>query len=187
MKITITGTPGSGKSTVSELIKNRLGQNHRIVDVGALRRQFAKDKGMTIEEFNEWSENNPSEGDEYFDNKIESFGKDNNDFIVVARLGFYFIPQSIKVFLYCNEKIAAERIFNQKSKENKRNELEVSSIEKQMKIIKERMESDSKRYKMLYDVDPYDKDNFDISIDTSEISQEESAELILKKIHEFKN
>jgi len=49
MIITISGLPGSGKTTVAKKLSKKL--NYEFISVGDLKGQFAKEKGMTIDEF----------------------------------------------------------------------------------------------------------------------------------------
>ena len=48
MIITISGTPGSGKSTVAKIIVETL--NAERIYVGGIRRELAREKGMTLQE-----------------------------------------------------------------------------------------------------------------------------------------
>src|SRR5258706_8033184 len=50
MLITISGVPGSGKTTVAKLLAERLGLPH--VYAGDLYRQEARRRGLTLEQFN---------------------------------------------------------------------------------------------------------------------------------------
>ena len=69
MKITISGTPGSGKSTIGKLVSKKL--KLKYYDVGNMRRKMAKDMGLTIQEFNKLGEKK-SFTDKEVDNKIKS-------------------------------------------------------------------------------------------------------------------
>ena len=51
MIVTISGTPGSGKSTVGKLIAKKLGLKH--YSIGNLMRSMAKEKGLTLGELGE--------------------------------------------------------------------------------------------------------------------------------------
>ena len=54
--ITISGTPGSGKSTVAEILEGKLGIKY--VYSGMLFRDLAKEHKMTLEEFGKFCEEN---------------------------------------------------------------------------------------------------------------------------------
>ena len=58
MLITISGVPGSGKTTVAKLLADRLGLPH--VYAGDLYRQEAKKRGLSLEAFNELCEKDHS-------------------------------------------------------------------------------------------------------------------------------
>ncbi|MFO8015868.1 MAG: AAA family ATPase, partial [Candidatus Woesearchaeota archaeon] len=48
MKITISGKPGSGKSTVARLVAERLGLNH--YSLGDMQREVAREKCISMAE-----------------------------------------------------------------------------------------------------------------------------------------
>lgn len=178
MKITISGMPGAGKTTVSEILADKL--NLDLVNIGNLRRKAAEEKNMSLEEFNNWSKNNPDEGDIYFDNYQKRYGKEKDNFVMESRLGAYFIPDSVKIYLDVDINIAAERIWN-----NKRKVEDYSNIEKLKKSLKERVINDKERYMSIYSFDPYNKDNYDIVLDTIGLSANQVAERIEKRLKDF--
>ena len=96
MQITVTGYPGSGNSTVAKLLAEKLGYKH--YSAGDFRRQLAKDRGMTLHELNKIGETE-SWTDIEADKISEKIGQEENNFVMDAKIGFHFIPQSIKVFL----------------------------------------------------------------------------------------
>lgn len=180
MIITFGGTPGSGKSTVAKIISEKL--NYPFFDVGKMRRVAAKEKNMTIEEFNNWSNENPKEGDIYFDEFVKEVVSKEKNAVVCGRMAYFVFKNSIKIYLAVNLEEGARRIFNETQKNNERNEEAVNSIDGQKKTIIQRMKNDTKRYLNLYNTDCYDKKNFDIVIDTSELSVEEVVQEIINKI-----
>lgn len=180
MILTIAGPPGSGKDTVAQILADDLG--YELVSMGNIRRIAAENKGMTIEEFNEWSSNNSLEGDEYFDESQKVIGRKKNNFIMVSRLGWHFIPHSVKIYVDVDERIGAKRIFEQKQHDNARNELQVLTIDDQEKLNKERVNNDIDRYNHLYKLNPYKKENYNVVIDSSNMSPGEVAKQILEQI-----
>jgi len=55
--ITISGTPGSGKSTVAKIIQKELDAER--IYVGGIRREIARKKGMTLQELNVYAQTHP--------------------------------------------------------------------------------------------------------------------------------
>ena len=64
--ITISGTPGSGKTTVARLLEKKLGLKH--IYLGMIFRELADKEKMTLEEFGKYCEENP-EIDNDLDNR----------------------------------------------------------------------------------------------------------------------
>lgn len=177
MKITISGMPGSGKTTVGEMLAGRLGLD--FLSVGDLRGKMAAERGMTIEELNKLGETEAWTDREVDDYQAE-YGRTHNNFIVEGRLAFYFIPDSIKIFLDVDLRAAAERVFADPRPDEARR----ASIEDEIQAMKERIESDKKRYLKYYGIDPYDRKNFDVFLDTTDIGIEEVAKRLLKMMRE---
>ncbi|MFA5133425.1 MAG: cytidylate kinase family protein [Patescibacteria group bacterium] len=175
MKITITGMPGSGKTSVGKELAKNLGLD--FFSIGDFRGKMAMDRGITIEELNrigeteDWTD---KEADDY----QKKYGETHENFIVEGRLAFYFIPDSIKIFLDVDLRKAAERVWRDPRPDEKKR----ASVEDEMQAIINRIESDKKRYLKYYGVDPHDKKQFDIVIDTTDISREETLEKLKEKI-----
>ena len=70
-----------------------------------------------------------------------------------------------------------------KNKES-RNEKRGGTIEQTRKTIQERIESDKYRYKKLYNINPYAKENYDLLIDTSRMKKEEVVKKIINILKE---
>jgi cytidylate kinase len=171
MILTVGGDPGSGKDTVVQRVLLQLkeqGIDYALLSMGNLRRDAAAKKGMTIEAFNEWSVANPDEGDRFFDTQLAEYGKAHDNFIAIARLGWYSIPHSLKVFVRVDPYVGAERIFNQKLKDNSRNESSVASVEEQMARNAARVAGDRKRYNQLYGIQDFtDPKHYDVILDST--------------------
>ena len=173
MIITISGKPGSGKSTIADILAKKFILKR--FSVGDFRRELAKQKGMTINELNELGEKE-SFTDEDADNWQINIGKTCDNFIIDGRLSYHFIPGSLKIFLDISSEMGAERIIKQK-RENER----FPDLKTAVKYWHQRVNSDKKRYKKYYNLDPYKLDNFDFILDSSDLSIEETAD----KISEF--
>jgi cytidylate kinase len=165
MIITISGVPGSGKTTVGKLVAERLGMP--FYSVGALRGKMALDRGITLDELNRIGEDDGTT-DASVDDYQKELGKTEDNFVIEGRLSWHFIPQSFKVFLDCDPHEAARRIFNARRTESGReDEPQYASEEEVAREIKVRIASDARRYRKYYDVDALDRSVYDLVLDTT--------------------
>jgi len=172
MIITISGSPGSGKSTVAKLVAKKLGLKH--YSTGDFMREMADERGANIIEFSKMAENDESI-DKALDERQEKLGREEDDFIIDARLAYHFIPDSIKIFLDVDPKVGAERVFRQHRKDEK-----AAAAAELQKEIKRRQDFEIKRYKKYYGIDHLDKKNYDLWIDTSRMTPERIVGEIIK-------
>lgn len=181
MIISLTGVPGSGKTTVRNLIAERLGLKR--YSMGDVFGKFAAEHGMTIGEFNNFAKTKP-EVDHQVDEYQTKLAENEDNFIIDSRLGWHFIPRSFKVFLDADPAEAARRIFtSQKAHPEARgDEPAYTSIDEVQKAIEDRLRVDGERYQTLYGVNYLDRGNYDLVIDTTHIPATEVAEHILSSL-----
>ena len=176
MIITIGGTPGSGKSTIGRMLATRL--NIPFFSMGDIRREFAKQHGITLAELNRLSETDP-ESDRLVDEFQAGLAQKHESFVVDSRLGWHFLPDSVKIFLKTDLRVAAKRIFDQQ-----RAEEQWDSIEHGVREMEAREASDKKRYATLYNIDHTDISNYDLIIDGTTMTPLEKLEVILLYLKE---
>ena len=179
MIITISGALGSGKSTVAKILVEKFNLKH--YSTGDFMREIAAKRGITLLELSKLAETDRSI-DKELDNYQIQLGKDEDNFIIDARLGWHFIPNSIKIFLDVTDEEAAKRIF----KEGRTDEKYNTDLNATLENIKNRRASEIKRYQDYYNLNYYDHNNYDLVVDTTEIPAEEVAEKIIKFIEEKK-
>lgn len=176
--ISLAGDLASGKGTVSKIIAERL--DYGIYKNGDYFRKLAKDMNMSVTDFNIYVKDHP-EIDRQIENSATEYAKENDNFIIDARLGWYAVPESFKVYMKVDTKVAAERAFydmNRKSTEA------FDSIEEQEEDMIKRYKLENERYFALYGVHKEDMANYDFVVDTTNLNPDEVA---TKIINEYQN
>jgi len=167
--ITISGTPGSGKSTIAEILQKKL--NIPYVYSGMLFRKLAEKHNMSLSEFSKYCEQN-EQIDRELDNKQVEILKSGN-VILEGRLSGWLAYQNninaIKIMINADENIRASRIINR----------EGGSIDQRKQEMKHREKSEQKRYLSSYNIDLLDTSIYDLIIDSSEKTPDEIVIKIL--------
>ena len=176
MKITLAGSPGSGKSTLRNMLAEHYGL--KIKGTGDFMRELSKKYGYSdITKFiAEYVSEHP-EMDLQVDEEQRIYGEENDDFVLDAHLGFHFVPDSIRICLTCDTAESARRILEDKKRTTEDAKTFSESIESSVK----RREVMRKNYYNLYQVDIDDPDNFDFVLDTTSLSFEE----VFKEVTSF--
>ena len=176
MIITISGKAGSGKSTVAKLLSEKLKLKH--YSIGDLMRAMASEKNISLLELNRQAEDDKSIDFE-LDRKLKELAKTKDNFVVDGRLTAYFIPQAdVRVFLETDDKVRAERILKDKREQEKS-----KNLNEMIGKIRNREDSEKKRYKKYYGVDYMDEKLYNFVIDTTKLNPNE----VVGKIIEFVN
>ncbi|MDD5291516.1 MAG: AAA family ATPase [Patescibacteria group bacterium] len=179
MIISISGTSGSGKSTVAKKLAKKL--NWPRYYMGGMRRELAKKRGLTLAEYNKLGEKDPVT-DLEVDKYQKKLGQTKDNFIIEGRTSWHFIPHSLKIYLEVDEKVSARRIFKElKGKHSRNEDKNLETIADVLKSQRIRKESDKKRYKKYYQIDVYDKKNYDFILDTTGLNKKQ----VFDKIYDF--
>lgn len=171
--ITLSGKPGSGKSSTADKVAEML--NYTRHSSGDMVRQVLKKHHMTLAQYNERAKNEHS-----LDDQVDGMLRDlrgSSDIVVDSRLGFYWIPESFKVYLDLDMEVATARIFKDAVSNTTRSDAGEgnASLVEVSKQVKSRMENERARFRSLYHVDPYELSHFDFVIDTSRHSPQTVA------------
>lgn len=138
-------------------------------------RKIIHKQKMTLEAFNKHAEAHP-EVDAEIDEKLREL-RNHDDIVIDSRLGFYWIPESFKVYLDLDNDVAVARIFRDANLNTLRSESGEgsTSMEDVMDQVEERMRSERMRFKKLYGINPYSIEHFDLIIDTARHSPQTVA------------
>ena len=177
MRITLSGPPGSGKTTACNSLSQRLG--YKAVVFGKIFRQMAADRGMTLVEFGDLAEKDPAI-DQKIDSTIVDTARGADDIILESRLSAYMMSRNgipaFKIYLHASPEVRVSRIGVR----------EGESVEAAQEATKLREASEAKRYKMYYGIDITDLSVYDLVVDTDHLDPDQVIETIMKGIEGYK-
>ena len=167
--ITISGKPGSGKSSTADRVAELL--SYTRYSSGDFVREIIRKHGLTLAEFNQKATEN-HEIDHEIDEELRKL-REQKDIVIDSRLGFYWIPESFKVYLDLDIDVATARIYKDSINNQRRSSTESGkSITEVQKLVQARLKNEKDRFRSLYGVDPYKRENFDLIINTARQSPE---------------
>jgi len=172
--ITVSGTPGSGKTTVAKLLKEKIGLKY--VYSGKVFREMARQYGMSLQDFGRYCEKH-REIDEKLDNRQIEILKEG-DVILEGRLAGWLAHRNnipaFKILIDADIDVRAKRIVKR----------EGGTVEERKKEIVEREKSEMLRYKKYYDIDLKDTSIYDVVVDSTNLSPKGVIDVILKKMRD---
>ncbi|MDO8428877.1 MAG: cytidylate kinase family protein [Candidatus Diapherotrites archaeon] len=190
MIIIVSGLPGSGKSSLVELLSQEF-KLKKIFASGILEELGRKkmqeihvenaEKGQGFWESKEGKQlmnkrTNDTSLDKTLDEKLLEIANTQDNVILDSRTMPWLSPKGIKIWVDASETVRAQRIAE-------RDKLKTSEVLKQMQ---ERLKTDQQIYKKLYGFDlGKDFSPFHIVINNETIGKKETAELVIKKIKQF--
>lgn len=170
MLITISGVPGSGKTTVAKLVAAELGLEH--VYAGNIFRRQAEEAGLTLEEYLRRAESDPGI-DRRLDEQMRERARAGRA-VLEGRLAAFMAEEAgvdaLKVYLDASEAVRAARITDR----------EGGVTGERLREIQAREASDRQRYRDIYGVDYHDPDRYDLFVDTDRKTPAQLAEEIVR-------
>ncbi len=178
MRVTISGPPGSGKTTVAEIVGNRM--SYELVTGGKIFREKANEMNISLAELG-----TEAEKDGKYDKMLDGFLLDvlrnRENVIVESRLSGWLCRlngiDAFKIFVDASEEVRLERIKN--SIIHRKEEMGDNLLSQ----MREREESEWERYKKYYGIDYRDTSIYDLVVDASYDSAEEVAEVIISGLN----
>lgn len=174
MLLTLGGPPGSGTSTLANLLKDKLKLEY--VYAGAVFRKMAKEKKMSLEDFGEYATKHP-EIDKELDLKMIVLAKSKGDHLLEGRMVGALVHK---------EKIPALKIWLDASMETRAKRLTVRdsfTYEEAIQKMTRRDDCDRKRYMDLYGIDPATSECYDLKLNSDNLLPEQLAEIITSYIN----
>lgn len=179
VKISLAGDLGSGKSTVANILIEKLGVEY--YSTGAIVRSIAARRGMSVVELNVYMETHP-EIDTEIDNGLKELSHLDKSMIIDSRMAWHFTEGTFKVYLSTSPEVSAFRIMNA----NRVGE-HAATLEQTIAETKARRNSEKKRYLEQYGVDIKDLTNYDLVVDTTLATPDQVAGTILDSLEKWNN
>ncbi len=184
--ISFNGDHGSGKSTIAKKLAKDLGYERFYM--GKIFRNMAEEEGVSYADFLELLKKDSS-----YDKKVDAYVVDlantKDNFIIESRTAWHFIPTSFKIYLKVDEKEGAKRMFaDYLETEHRKNESNsIKSLEDILRISRHRKEADDERYQKIYNIDTNDMSQYDLVLDTTNLSKEEVYKKVKQEVKVFIN
>lgn len=152
MIITVSGSPGTGTSTLSRELAKVL--SLRWVNSGDLFRKIASDRGISLRELGRIAEESP-EIDYLIDDAQKAMAAEAGG-VFEGRLSGHILDADLKILLKADRRVRAERIASREEK----------LVEDAIRESRVREESEARRYEKYYNIDVNDFSVYDLVIDT---------------------
>ncbi len=171
--ITLSGKPGSGKSSTADKVAELL--SYTRYSSGDMVRALIRRQGITLAEFNRRAASDHVM-DQEIDEELRRL-RDEQDIVIDSRLGFYWIPESFKVYLDLDIEVATARIFKDAvSNVGRANETTAAATIGDVKMqVQTRLNTEVRRFRSMYGINPYDTKHYDLVINTSRHSPQTVA------------
>ena len=173
MRITISGPPGSGKTTACSKLSEVLGLE--AVVFGKIFRELAAEKNLTLGELGAIAEKDPSI-DEMIDSRILEIARSHQDIILESRLSAYMLTRhgipAYRILLEASPDVRMARVGLR----------EGETLEQATANTLERQKSEAKRYMQYYGIDIEDRSVYDLILNTDNLTPDEVLQTILEGV-----
>ena len=174
MHIAITGKLGSGKSTVAQVLSEKLG--YETYSTGSVQRKAAADMGITTLELNERMMTDPSL-DHIIDDTVTKISLERDNIIFDSRMAWHFARNAFRVYINVDTAEAARRVFAAG-----RGDVETYATEEDAReALEKRAELERERFLDIYGVDYTDPANYDLVIDSTDKTPDITAGIIISE------
>ena len=174
MLITVSGPPGSGKSSAAAAMADRLDLEH--ISGGDIFRQLAAERELSLAEFGELAETD-EQIDRNLDRRLKEIATERDDLILESRLSGWLAggAADLRIWLDAPVEVRAERIAE-------RENLEVQVAKR---LTEDREASERRRYRMYYDIDIEDRRIYDLILNTARWAEPTGHELLIAAVTEY--
>ncbi len=174
MLLTVSGPPGSGKSTTAELLADAFGLDH--VSGGDIFRDLAEERGYTPLEFNKLAEEN-DQIDRDLDRRLREIAVEEDDLVLESRLAGWLAGDEadFRFWLDAPARVRGERIAEREAKDPERATEET----------KAREASEAQRYQEYYGIDIQDLTIYDLSVNTARWEPDAVLDMLVTAVERY--
>ncbi|MFC7165423.1 (d)CMP kinase [Halospeciosus flavus] len=174
MLITISGPPGSGKSTIATGLADELDYEH--VSGGDIFRALADERGYSLAAFNELAEED-DQIDRDLDRQLRETARTREDTILESRLSGWMAGEyaDLKIWLGAPIDVRAARIAEREDK----------SVEEAKEETLVREESEKQRYQEYYGIDFDDRSIYDLGVNTARWDEETTLAMVVDAVENY--
>ncbi len=173
MRITISGPPGSGKTTACSKLSEILGVE--AVVFGRIFRELAAEKQLSLSELGAIAEQDPTI-DNMIDDRILEMARANEDLILESRLSAYMLFRNgipaFKVHITASPEVRMQRVGLR----------EGETMEQATAATLDRQRSEAKRYLQWYGIDIEDLSVYDLIVNTDDLTPDQVIDTILEGV-----
>jgi cytidylate kinase len=161
MLVTVSGPPGSGKSTSAPALAEAFGLTH--VSGGDIFRELAAERGMSALEFNELAEKDETI-DVELDRRLYRYAVEEDDLVLESRLAGWIAGDraDFRFWLDAPLSVRAERLADREDLTAERARADTAARER----------SETKRYREYYGIDIHDRSIYDLAVNTARWDEE---------------
>ncbi|SEL48195.1 (d)CMP kinase [Haloferax larsenii] len=174
MLLTVSGPPGSGKSTTAAALAEAFDLEH--ISGGDIFRELAAEHDMSAVEFNKLAEED-DQIDRDLDRRLRDIALERDDVLLESRLAGWLAGDAadLRFWLDAPVDVRAERIADREDKP--------VDVAREETVTREA--SEAKRYMEYYNIDYSDLSIYDISLNTARWGENEVSEIITSAVEAY--
>jgi cytidylate kinase len=173
MRITISGLPGSGTTSLGKALASEYG--FRFISAGEVFRECAKERNMDLGSFGRLAEIDPSI-DRLIDERQKKIGMGSDDIIVEGRLAGRMVENAhLRIWLTASPRCRARRIA----------ERDIQDGDTATAVTIERERSEAQRYRSYYGIDIADLSWYDMVLSSETFGRESLLKIVSGALNEL--